>query len=85
MIAEQGICADGILYFYDLYLDLIVYPSGEIIKDDMEKLEEALRQKDISQKQYDLAVCTAAKLKMGLLQDIDSFVRFTKKCYESIL
>ncbi|MCM1120001.1 MAG: DUF402 domain-containing protein [bacterium] len=84
MIAEQGICEDGIPYFYDLYLDLVVYPNGEIIEDDRDELEEALRQQDISQEQFNLAVHTAAALKMGLLQDIDSFVRFTQKCYESI-
>ena len=38
----QGIDADGIPYFDDLYLDLVVYPGGTIIVDDMDELEEAL-------------------------------------------
>ncbi len=38
MIAGQGV-DDGIPYFYDLYLDLVVYPDGTIIIDDMDELE----------------------------------------------
>ena len=32
MIAAQGIDADGIPYFDDLYLDLVVYPDGTVTK-----------------------------------------------------
>ena len=35
MIASQGLDTDGILYFDDLYLDLVVYPNGEIMVDDL--------------------------------------------------
>ena len=38
MIAEQGSDADGVPYFLDLYLDLVVYPNGEIKVDDMDEL-----------------------------------------------
>ena len=82
MIAKQGTDADGIPYFDDLYLDLVVYPNGEIKTDDMDELEEALRQKDITQEQFDLALHTAAALRDGLLSDIQAFVRYTEKCHE---
>lgn len=82
MIAKQGTDADGIPYFDDLYLDLVVYPNGEIKTDDMDELEEALRQKDITQEQFDLALRTADKLKGGLLSDIQSFIRYTEKCHK---
>ena len=85
MIADQGIDADGIPYFDDLYLDLVVYPNGEIIVDDMDELEEALRQKDITKEQFDLAINTADQLKQGLLNDIQVFISYTKKCYEILL
>lgn len=42
MIADKGTDEDGIPYFDDLYLDLVVYPNGTIIEDDMDELEEAL-------------------------------------------
>ena len=39
MIAKQGIDYDGVPYFDDLYLDLVVYPDGTIVVDDMDELE----------------------------------------------
>lgn len=84
MIAGQGVGADGIPYFDDLYLDLVVYPDGEIMVDDMDELEEALRQSDITQAQFDLAVTTADNLKNGLLKEVNLLKEYTMKCYEII-
>lgn len=39
----------------DLFLDLIVLPSGEVINKDTEQLEEALSNGIINKKLYDLA------------------------------
>lgn len=82
MIAEQGIDADGVPYFDDLYLDLVVYPDGTIVVDDMDELEEALSKKDITQEQFDLAIETSQRLQRGILSDISSFIEYTRKCYE---
>jgi len=82
MIAAQGIDTDGIPYFDDLYLDLVVYPDGTIIDDDMDELVEALIAKDITQEQFNLAISTSNKLKTGLLGDVDTFIEYTLKCYE---
>lgn len=84
MIASQGLDTDGIPYFDDLYLDLVVYPNGEIMVDDLDELEEALRQSDITQAQFDLAMNTADALKSGLLKDINLFRQYTMKCYEIV-
>lgn len=84
MIAEQGIDSDGIPYFDDLYLDLVVYPDGTIKVDDMDELEEALSIKDITQEQFNLAISTSNKLKTGLLSNIDTFIEYTIKCRELV-
>jgi hypothetical protein len=84
MIAEQGIDEDGIPYFYDLYLDLVVYPNGTIIVDDMDELEDALSTKDITLEQYNLAINTSQKLRDGLLSNIDDFITYTFKCLKMI-
>ena len=81
MIAKQGIDADGIPYFDDLYLDLVVYPDGTIVVDDMDELEDALLKKDITQEQYNLAIETSNRLQRGMLNNISSFTEYTKKCY----
>lgn len=65
IIDEQGYDKDDVPYFYDLYLDLVVYPDGTIIEDDMDKLENAYKNGDITQKQFDLALSTSDKLKNG--------------------
>ena len=82
MIAGQGTDEDGVLFFDDLYLDLVVYPDGTIIVDDMDELEEALVMGDITQKQFELAISTSEKLKCGLLSDIKKFEEYTLKCFE---
>lgn len=82
MIAGQGKDADGVAYIDDLYLDLVVYPDGTVIEDDMDELEEALRCGDISKELFDLAIDTCNKLKTGLLRDIEEFKEFTRRCYE---
>lgn len=84
MIAAQGIDADGIPYFDDLYLDLVVYPDGTIIVDDMDELEEALSAKDITQEQFHLAISTSDKLKSGLLRNINTFIKYTLRCKEIV-
>lgn len=84
MIAEQGIEIDGIPYFNDLYLDLVVYPNGVIIVDDMDELEEALSKNNITQEQFNLAINTSNELKNGLLCNADAFIEYTQKCYEII-
>ena len=82
MIADKGTDEDGIPYFDDLYLDLVVYPNGTIIEDDMDELEEALLIKDISEEQYDLAINTSILLKEGILKNIETFISYTYKCLE---
>ncbi|MEO4051873.1 DUF402 domain-containing protein [Solibacillus sp. CAU 1738] len=49
---------DGIPYMEDLFLDLIVLPSGEIIKKDLDEIEEAFNDGIIDQAQYNLAFDT---------------------------
>lgn len=68
----------------DLYLDLVVYPDGAIIEDDMDELEKALFVKDISKEQYSLAINTSVKLKEGILNNIESFITYTYKCLEMV-
>ena len=84
MIDEQGYDIDEVPYFYDLYLDLVVYPNGTIIEDDMDELESALKTGDISQQQFDLAIGTSGKVKSGLLSDIVAFKTYVQKMYEIV-
>ncbi len=85
MIAAQGTDTEGIPWFDDLYLDLIVRPDGTILEDDRDELEEALRQGDITWQQFELADRTCRNLKEGLLSDLESFQSFTYQCKSFII
>lgn len=82
ILAEQGYDNDAVPYFYDLYLDLVVYPDGTIIEDDMDELQEALKTADITQQQFELALKISDKLQKGLLSDKSSFKTYIQKMYE---
>jgi len=80
MIANQGIDADSVPYFDDLYLDLVVYPNGDIIEDDRDELEQAFSSGDITLQQFKLANVTSENLKNSLLNDIDTLKKLTADC-----
>jgi uncharacterized protein len=52
----------GIPYYDDLYLDVVLMPTGEIILLDENELEQALKENDITKTQYELAYFEAQKL-----------------------
>ena len=79
MIDTQGYDDDNVPYFYDLYLDLVVYPNGDIITDDMDELQEALETDGITELQYNRAIITSQKLQNGLLSDIGKFKDYIKE------
>ena len=54
-ITYQNGVEDGLPFMDDLYLDIIVLPTGEIIEKDKDELLEALRNQEITQQQYDFA------------------------------
>ena len=82
MIDSQGIDEDGVPFFYDCYLDLVVYPDGYVKVDDRDELDEALEKEDISKEQYDRALQTADKLVKELLDDYDRFMDFVGRRLE---
>ncbi|NGQ95169.1 DUF402 domain-containing protein [Brevibacillus sp. SYP-B805] len=62
MCREHGIGDDGVPWFYDLYLDILVLPTGEVMVLDEEELEAALVDGIVSAAEYELAWRTARKL-----------------------
>ncbi|TYS67797.1 DUF402 domain-containing protein [Sutcliffiella horikoshii] len=58
---ENGI-ENNLPYTDDLFLDIIVLSSGEVIQKDADELEEALIQGTINQAQYQLAWAEANKI-----------------------
>ena len=78
MIDGQGTDADGVPWFDDLYLDLVVKPDGFIHEDDRDELDEALCAGDITLAQHRMAIDTADMLRAGLLRDLPALICLTR-------
>lgn len=84
MIAGQGIDEQGVPWFDDLYLDLIVHPDGSIHVDDRDELDEALRQGEITQAQHQQALSTCAMLQKGLEGGVEALQALTAQCLAAV-
>lgn len=51
----NGVSEDNVPWMDDLFLDIVVLPSGEVIQKDSEELEEALLSGTIDKSLYNLA------------------------------
>ncbi|WP_223066272.1 DUF402 domain-containing protein [Paenibacillus caui] len=65
---NQGVTDQGVPWFDDLYLDIVVLRNGEVFLLDQDELDDALSRRLISLKDYELATHTAREL----LQMIDA-------------
>ncbi len=61
---------DGIAVFVDKYLDVIFTPEGDVMVDDRDELEEALRNGDITEEQYQAALKEGDSIVRDLCSDI---------------
>ncbi|WP_019638591.1 DUF402 domain-containing protein [Paenibacillus fonticola] len=59
---NQGITDQGVPWFDDLYLDIVVLDNGEVFLMDQDELDEALTRGHISVKDYDMAMETAREV-----------------------
>lgn len=82
---QNGIDEKGIPYFDDLYLDVVVLPSSEIILLDEDELEGALDKKDITIKDYELAYREAKIIMEGIAVDGERLKNFCDRYLELIL
>lgn len=57
-------------FYDDLYLDVVVFPSGEIVLLDEDELKEALEKGDITQMDFDLAYNEANQIMNGIGKDV---------------
>lgn len=82
---KVGVNDQGIPYFDDLYLDVVILPSNEILLLDEDELEEALRNKDITEDDYKLAYEEAEGIIKNISSDINNLRNFSNYYLEYIL
>ena len=57
------------------------HPKYDYMKDNGEVMK---RVEELTQEQYNLAICTSEKLKNGLLSNINDFIEYTLRCKEMV-
>lgn len=70
---------NGMLYEDDLYLDVVVTPTGNIILLDEDELKEAFNRLEVNKSDYDMAYNEANKLIESLKKHKDKLKAFTDK------
>ena len=68
---QNSVDENGQPFYDDLYLDVVVFPSGEVVLFDEDELKEALDSGDITQADYDLAYNEAKNIMNSMAKDID--------------
>lgn len=80
-----GIAEEGIPYTDDLYLDILLYPSGKIELVDEEELQQAYENHIITKEQCDFAYQIAneviQKITSCKMQDL---IQFTQKYFHLV-
>jgi len=56
VIEETGIDEDGVVYYIDKYLDVILTPQGDVIVQDRDELDAAYESGELSDAQYEEAI-----------------------------
>jgi len=79
IIKEYAYDGEGMLYFNDLYLDIVAFPDGTVKVKDMDDLQKALTSGEIDAEVFRLAVNVKDELMNGILKDINAFKEFTLK------
>ena len=71
--------------FQDMYLDIVLFCDGRIITLDRDELDEAWRNREITDEQYRHAIEEGEKLYEFLTKNKEEFVRFVTEWREKLL
>ncbi len=76
VIEETGIDEDGIVYYIDKYLDVILTPQGDVIVQDRDELDAAYASGELSDLQYEEALKEGELVIKELAADINKTEEF---------
>jgi uncharacterized protein len=82
---QHGITPEGIPWYDDLYLDLGVFPSGQINVLDADELDDVLRREIISRADYELAWRETERLLQEIQQGTFSILSLGTQHREALL
>jgi predicted RNA-binding protein associated with RNAse of E/G family len=70
----------GMPYYDDLYLDVALLPTGEILLLDEDELKQALLDNEITKEQYELAASEATNLIKYIRDNRDELLSKSRSC-----
>ena len=79
VIAGMGYDEDGVLYFGDLYADLIFAPEGPVLVDDLDELDQARAAGDVSAAQHEKALQIVERVKESLCADREALAALSAR------
>ncbi len=82
VIEETGIDNDGILYYIDKYLDVVLTPQGDICVKDRDELDAAYASGELSTEQYEGALREGELIVRELGADIVKTEQYCQKILE---
>ena len=69
LIDGIGVDADGIPFYNDMFLDLIVSDDGQVVEDDRDEFEKAYFDGIINNKQYQKVISVSEQLKQRISEN----------------
>lgn len=69
LIDGIGVDANGIPFYNDMFLDLIVSDDGQVVEDDRDEFEKAYFDGIINNKQYQKVISVSEQLKQRILEN----------------
>lgn len=81
----NGVSTDNVPWMDDLFLDIVVLPSGEVVQKDVDELEDALFSNIINKHQYDLAWNEFNRINAALKEDNFNLLKLSKEHKDFLL
>ena len=82
VIEEVGVDEDGVVYYLDKYLDVILTPKGDVVVQDRDELDAAHEGGELSTAQYEAALREGELIVEELASDIGKTEEFCIKVLE---
>ncbi len=82
VIEETGIDEDGVVYFIDKYLDILMTPEGDVLVQDRDELDAAYASGELSKCQYESALNEGECIAEEFGKDIRATENWCRKILE---
>jgi len=82
VIEETGIDDDGVVYYIDKYLDVVLTPQGDVCIKDRDELDAAYASGELSTAQYEAALREGDLIVKEMAADIEATERYCRQILE---